>query len=125
MVWRFDLDSLEWTKLPTSLPVPVYFISAAISPVSHGQKWLMGVLLEQDGCIFVSGGITTRPLQTNEDDRCVVNCLQKMWLLPPSLVHFAADQLLKGMTEWQLKELTEECLRLADVPVLFIHSSIA
>ena len=34
-VWMLDLTTLQWTKLDTKLPRPVYFHSSAITPVCH------------------------------------------------------------------------------------------
>jgi hypothetical protein len=40
-IWRFDLETLQWTQLNTGLPIPVFFNAAAITPVreliNYGQ----------------------------------------------------------------------------------------
>ena len=33
-IWKLNLQTFEWTKLPTILQLPVYFHSADITPVS-------------------------------------------------------------------------------------------
>lgn len=33
-IWKLNLQTFEWAKLPTTLQLPVYFHSADITPVS-------------------------------------------------------------------------------------------
>jgi hypothetical protein len=34
-IWRLDLDSLRWNKLPIELPKPLFFHSAAMTEVGN------------------------------------------------------------------------------------------
>lgn len=33
-VWKLNLQSFQWVKLPAAMPEPVYFHCAAVTPVS-------------------------------------------------------------------------------------------
>ncbi|KAF7633152.1 hypothetical protein Mgra_00007431 [Meloidogyne graminicola] len=75
-IWSFNLNNLKWTKLLTNLPISVYFHSATLTP---------------DGCIYIFGGcVDEDPLS-----QIRVNCLQRLWLKPPSLRYFATKVLIK------------------------------
>lgn len=34
-VWKLNLQTFQWVKLPAAMPEPVYFHCAAVTPVSH------------------------------------------------------------------------------------------
>lgn len=98
-VWRFNLNTLSWNRIRTSLPLPVYFHSATLTP---------------DGCIFVFGGC----MDENGHSQTRVNHLQQMWLTPPSLKYFASTTLLKNMPENQRKRISNSGVRLSDTEAL-------
>lgn len=105
-VWRFDLDTLAWTRVRTTLPIPVYFHSAAVTP---------------DGCVFVFGGCVDEDPHTQTR----VNRLQRMWLSPPSLKYFASTSLIENMPKSQRRRLTNMGFRLSDTETLISHFSEA
>lgn len=67
-IWELDLRTLQWRRLPLSLPSPVYFHSAAVA---------------QSGQMFVFGGVTA----LDGTSRC--NTLWSLWLVVPSLLELA------------------------------------
>ncbi|CAN8002063.1 unnamed protein product [Ixodes hexagonus] len=67
-LWELDLRRLQWTKLPVSLPSPVYFHSAAVT---------------ESGQMFVFGGVTA----VDGSSRC--NSLWSVWVAVPSLLEMA------------------------------------
>jgi len=75
-LWKFNLDTLRWTKLPTILPQPVYFHSAGIS---------------KEGCMYVYGGVTHISQNSRTSD---VYCV---WLALPSLKKMCWQALLQYM----------------------------
>ena len=34
-VWKLNLRTLQWTRLPYDMPQPAYFHSSALQPVKH------------------------------------------------------------------------------------------
>lgn len=86
----------------TNLPVPVYFHSAALSPVKIFNE-LKNYSL-QDGCIYVFGGCV------DEDpySQTRINRLQRVWLRPPSLKQIAAAVLLENMPDKQRQRITAD-----------------
>ncbi|XP_037529571.1 kelch domain-containing protein 10 [Rhipicephalus sanguineus] len=74
-VWRLDLPTLQWRRLPISLPSPVYFHAAAVT---------------ESGQMFVFGGVTA----VDGTSRC--NSLWSMWLTVPSLLELSWLALLQA-----------------------------
>eukprot|EP00057_Strongylocentrotus_purpuratus_P012196 XP_011666670.1 PREDICTED: kelch domain-containing protein 10-like [Strongylocentrotus purpuratus] len=72
-VWMLDLTTLQWTKLDTKLPRPVYFHSSAITP---------------NGCMFIYGGVLD-PQGTERSDTLV-----RVWVRIPSLLLMAWNRVL-------------------------------
>jgi len=41
-IWKLNLQTFEWTRLPTTLQLPVYFHSADITPVRTCLYYIIG-----------------------------------------------------------------------------------
>nr|XP_054751689.1 kelch domain-containing protein 10-like isoform X1 [Lytechinus pictus] len=72
-IWMLDLTTLQWTKLQTKLPRPVYFHSSAITP---------------NGCLFIHGGV----VDAHGTDRS--DALVRVWVWVPSLLRMAWNRVL-------------------------------
>ncbi|VDP44794.1 unnamed protein product [Heligmosomoides polygyrus] len=91
-VWSFDLDLLQWTKMPFELAVPVFFHDAAIT---------------REGCLLVWGGV--RDIYSSHR----TNIGQYCYLEPPSLRTLAALALrpyIKYNTIEEADELRLSCV---------------
>ncbi|XP_066285163.1 kelch domain-containing protein 10-like [Branchiostoma lanceolatum] len=64
-IWKLALDTMQWTKLPSTMPEPAYFHAAAITPA---------------GCMYVHGGVVS----IEENRR--TSSLYRIWLVLPSLL---------------------------------------
>ncbi|OXB58044.1 hypothetical protein ASZ78_007703, partial [Callipepla squamata] len=73
-VWKLNLQSFQWVKLPAAMPEPVYFHCAAVTPA---------------GCMYVHGGV----VNIHENKR--TGSLFKMWLVVPSLLELSWEKLLE------------------------------
>ncbi|XP_033643131.1 kelch domain-containing protein 10-like [Asterias rubens] len=67
-VWKLELPSLQWSKIPALMPVPAYFHTAAITPSK---------------CMYIFGGVTCL------EDRNRTNGLYRIWLTIPPLLDMA------------------------------------
>ncbi|KAI1725832.1 kelch motif domain-containing protein [Ditylenchus destructor] len=85
-VWKIDLNTMQWTKLPARLPSPVYFHSASVTI---------------EGCVHVFGGCTDIASKRR------TNQLQAMWLKPPTLLHLSMKTVLNRLSDEEAsKEIT-------------------
>ncbi|XP_035234268.1 kelch domain-containing protein 10-like [Stegodyphus dumicola] len=100
-VWKINLKTLQWEKLNTNLPTPVYFHSAAIS---------------QAGQLFVFGGVNSilENSRTNE--------LFSMWVKIPSLAEMCWEAILYYIPH--IAWLKKENLFEAGVPVHFLNQIV-
>nr|XP_057932676.1 kelch domain-containing protein 10-like [Doryrhamphus excisus] len=73
-LWKLNLRTFQWTKLPTIMPEPAYFHCAAVTPA---------------GCMYVHGGVV------NMSGNRRTGSLYKVWLVVPSLLELAWERLLK------------------------------
>ncbi|NWR95798.1 KLD10 protein, partial [Furnarius figulus] len=73
-VWKLNLQTFQWVKLPAAMPEPVYFHCAAVTPA---------------GCMYVHGGV----VNIHENKR--TGSLFKMWLVVPSLLELSWEKLLE------------------------------
>ncbi|KAM7056839.1 kelch domain-containing protein 10 [Acridotheres tristis] len=73
-VWKLNLQTFQWVKLPAAMPEPVYFHCAAVTPA---------------GCMYVHGGV----VNIHENKR--TGSLFKMWLVVPSLLELCWEKLLE------------------------------
>lgn len=71
-IWQLELSTLQWEKMNVTLPRPVYFHAAAVTPA---------------GCMYVFGGVLGNVQQTR------TNSVFKMWLAVPSLQEIVWDSL--------------------------------
>ncbi|XP_048466171.1 kelch domain-containing protein 10 isoform X2 [Rhincodon typus] len=78
-LWKLNLQTLQWTKLPAEMPEPAYFHCAAVTPVL------------QAGCMYVHGGV----VNIHENKR--TDSLYKIWLVVPSLFELCWERLLKSL----------------------------
>lgn len=67
-IWRLDLGTLRWSKMRSSLPIGLFFHSAAVTPA---------------GCMYVFGGVTTHRGSHR------TNRMYKMWITVPKLKDLA------------------------------------
>uniref|UniRef100_A0A8C5TBH4 Kelch domain-containing protein 10 n=1 Tax=Malurus cyaneus samueli TaxID=2593467 RepID=A0A8C5TBH4_9PASS len=74
-VWKLNLQTFQWVKLPAVMPEPVYFHCAAVTPA---------------GCMYVHGGV----VNIHENKR--TGSLFKMWLVVPSLLELCWEKLLES-----------------------------
>uniref|UniRef100_A0A6I8SHS9 Kelch domain-containing protein 10 n=1 Tax=Xenopus tropicalis TaxID=8364 RepID=A0A6I8SHS9_XENTR len=73
-LWKLDLQTFQWTKLPALMPEPAYFHCAAVTPA---------------GCMYIHGGVVN--IQQNKR----TGSLFKIWLVVPSLLELCWENLLK------------------------------
>ncbi|XP_033106528.1 kelch domain-containing protein 10-like [Anneissia japonica] len=73
-LWKLNLETLQWSKLSVSMPVPTFFHSAAITPA---------------GCMYLYGGVTSL------GDRVRTSAIFRIWLEVPSLLEIAWNYLHK------------------------------
>ncbi|XP_038054312.1 kelch domain-containing protein 10-like isoform X2 [Patiria miniata] len=93
-IWKLELPSLQWTRLPTNLPVTTYFITAAITPTK---------------CLYTFGGIT------DLEDRPRTNAVFRLWLAIPPLLDLALKKVLTLLPDRN----AETIARLRDLGVPF------
>ncbi|KAM9502717.1 kelch domain-containing protein 10-like isoform 7-T7 [Salvelinus alpinus] len=74
-LWKINLQTFQWTKLPTVMPEPAYFHCAAVTPA---------------GCMYVHGGVV------NMSENRRTGSLYKVWLVVPSLLELTWERLLKA-----------------------------
>ncbi|XP_042104761.1 kelch domain-containing protein 10 isoform X3 [Ovis aries] len=72
-IWKLNLQTFQWVKLPATMPEPVYFHCAAVTPA---------------GCMYIHGGV----VNIHENKR--TGSLFKIWLVVPSLLELAWEKLL-------------------------------
>ena len=96
-IWRFDLKTAAWLKIPIQMPVPLYFHGISISPVDR---------------VTVFGGVNR--ISSNQMDTDVrTNDIYEVWLeVPPlqelawlSFVHHSDPLLLVTSSRLQLAQL--------------------
>uniref|UniRef100_A0A8D0C549 Kelch domain-containing protein 10 n=1 Tax=Salvator merianae TaxID=96440 RepID=A0A8D0C549_SALMN len=73
-IWKLNLQTFQWVKLPAVMPEPVYFHCAAVTPA---------------GCMYVHGGV----VDIHRNRR--TGSLFKMWLVVPSLLELSWEKLLE------------------------------
>uniref|UniRef100_A0A8C7ZEZ3 Kelch domain-containing protein 10 n=1 Tax=Oryzias sinensis TaxID=183150 RepID=A0A8C7ZEZ3_9TELE len=73
-LWRLNLRTFQWMKLPAVMPEPAYFHCAAVTPA---------------GCMYVHGGVV------NISGNRRTASLYKVWLVVPSLLELTWEKLLK------------------------------
>ncbi|KAK5614491.1 Kelch domain-containing protein 10 [Crenichthys baileyi] len=73
-LWKINLQTFQWTKLPAVMPEPAYFHCAAVTPA---------------GCMYVHGGVV------NMFGNRRTASLYKVWLVVPSLLEMTWEKLLK------------------------------
>lgn len=57
-LWKINLQTFQWNKLPAVMPEPAYFHCAAVTPVSSGffrTFTFILLLMELTNCFFYSG----------------------------------------------------------------------
>uniref|UniRef100_A0A8C9WDT3 Kelch domain-containing protein 10 n=1 Tax=Scleropages formosus TaxID=113540 RepID=A0A8C9WDT3_SCLFO len=74
-LWKVNLQTFQWTKLPAVMPEPAYFHCAAVTPA---------------GCMYVHGGV----VNIHENKR--TGSLFRIWLVVPSLLELCWEKLLKS-----------------------------
>uniref|UniRef100_H3B0E7 Kelch domain-containing protein 10 n=1 Tax=Latimeria chalumnae TaxID=7897 RepID=H3B0E7_LATCH len=74
-LWKLNLQTLQWTKLPAVMPEPAYFHCAAVTPA---------------GCMYVHGGV----VNIHENKR--TGSLFRIWLVVPSLLELCWEKLLRS-----------------------------
>lgn len=106
-LWKINLQTFQWTKLPAVMPEPAYFHCAAVTPVSKSsfthictfnrfpQKvkkvlYSVTVSVPQAGCMYVHGGVV------NMSGNRRTGSLYKVWLVVPSLLELTWEKLLKS-----------------------------
>ncbi|CAG0919808.1 unnamed protein product [Notodromas monacha] len=101
MVWRFNLDTLEWTELSCYLPCGLYFHSACITPA---------------GKMYVFGGVKEEGYD-RENKR--TNGLYYMWVRVPSLAEMCWD-VLTTVNGGALATHSKKTLKAIGVPLEFV-----
>ncbi|KTF94556.1 hypothetical protein cypCar_00000392 [Cyprinus carpio] len=74
-LWKINLLTFQWNKLPAVMPEPAYFHCAAVTPA---------------GCMYIHGGV----VNIHENKR--TGSLFKIWLVVPSLLELCWERLLKA-----------------------------
>uniref|UniRef100_A0A8D0B5A2 Kelch domain-containing protein 10 n=1 Tax=Sander lucioperca TaxID=283035 RepID=A0A8D0B5A2_SANLU len=74
-LWKINLQTFQWSKLPAMMPEPAYFHCAAVTPA---------------GCMYIHGGV----VNIHENKR--TGSLFKIWLGVPSLLELCWEKLLKA-----------------------------
>uniref|UniRef100_A0A671R0C4 Kelch domain-containing protein 10 n=2 Tax=Sinocyclocheilus TaxID=75365 RepID=A0A671R0C4_9TELE len=74
-LWKINLQTFQWNKLPAVMPEPAYFHCAAVTPA---------------GCMYIHGGV----VNIHENKR--TGSLFKIWLVVPSLLELCWERLLKA-----------------------------
>ncbi|KAM8908482.1 kelch domain-containing protein 10 isoform 1-T1 [Spinachia spinachia] len=109
-LWKINLQTFQWSKLPALMPEPAYFHCAAVTPVStnlstsnhlafslrrSGSKRstehdMYVSLCPKAGCMYIHGGV----VNIHENKR--TGSLFKIWLAGPSLLELCWEKLLKA-----------------------------
>lgn len=97
-IWKLNLTTYEWTKIPTSLHLPVYFHSADITP---------------DGCLYIFGGVT-------RIDDIRTNCVQRIWLILPTLQELCWENMCLTLDMKRLQKHRSKLFEIG-VPMHFIE----
>ncbi|XP_054720269.1 kelch domain-containing protein 10-like [Uloborus diversus] len=97
-VWKINLKSLQWEKLKTQLPTPVYFHSTALSPA---------------GQIIIFGGVSdlTQNVRSNE--------LYSVWIKIPPLAEMCWQAILTYIPNIALLE--RQKLVKTGIPIQYIN----
>uniref|UniRef100_A0A668TZC9 Kelch domain-containing protein 10 n=1 Tax=Oreochromis aureus TaxID=47969 RepID=A0A668TZC9_OREAU len=74
-LWKINLQTFQWSKLPAVMPEPAYFHCAAVTPA---------------GCMYIHGGV----VNIHENKR--TGSLFKIWLTVPSLLELCWEKLLRA-----------------------------
>ncbi|KAG7239399.1 hypothetical protein INR49_029154 [Caranx melampygus] len=74
-LWKINLQTFQWSKLPAVMPEPAYFHCAAVTPA---------------GCMYIHGGV----VNIHENKR--TGSLFKIWLAVPSLLELCWEKLLQA-----------------------------
>ncbi|CAG7822338.1 unnamed protein product [Allacma fusca] len=81
-LWKLNLSTLQWTRMPVKLPIPVYFHSTALTPA---------------GCMLMFGGVTNVKSNTR------TNKVFKIWLTTPSLKEMCWEAVLHYQPDLKFK----------------------
>ncbi|XP_067358066.1 kelch domain-containing protein 10-like isoform X2 [Channa argus] len=73
-LWKINLQTFQWARLPAVMPEPAYFHCATVTPA---------------GCMYVHGGVV------NMSGNRRTASLYKVWLVVPSLLEMTWEKLLK------------------------------
>ncbi|XP_077450418.1 kelch domain-containing protein 10 isoform X3 [Stigmatopora argus] len=71
-LWKINLHTLQWSRLPAMMPEPAYFHCAAVTPT---------------GCMYIHGGVV------NIHEKKRTGSLFKIWLAVPSLLERSWERL--------------------------------
>ncbi|XP_051910969.1 kelch domain-containing protein 10 isoform X1 [Hippocampus zosterae] len=74
-LWKINLRTFQWSRLPAVMPEPAYFHCAAVTPT---------------GCMYIHGGVVN--IQENKR----TGSLFKIWLAVPSLLERCWERLLQA-----------------------------
>uniref|UniRef100_A0A8C4Q2T0 Kelch domain-containing protein 10 n=1 Tax=Eptatretus burgeri TaxID=7764 RepID=A0A8C4Q2T0_EPTBU len=77
-LWKLNLDSFQWTKLPAEMPEPAYFHCAAVTPT---------------GCMYVHGGV----VDIAQNRR--TSSLYRVWLTVPRLLELSWECALAALPD--------------------------
>lgn len=104
-LWKINLQTFQWNKLPAVMPEPAYFHCAAVTPVRlftfiyflssssihiYSNYFFFISFFSQAGCMYIHGGV----VNIHENKR--TGSLFKIWLVVPSLLELCWDRLLKS-----------------------------
>ncbi|XP_071810516.1 kelch domain-containing protein 10-like isoform X2 [Asterias amurensis] len=87
-VWRLELPSLQWFKLPTALPVPTCFHTAAITPETSKIK-----------CMYIFGGLISDITDPDYRQRKRTNNVFRIWLDIPPLADISLRKIVSCLPD--------------------------
>nr|XP_054751517.1 kelch domain-containing protein 10-like [Lytechinus pictus] len=101
-IWCLHLPDLRWTQLITSLPVPSFFHSAAITDTK---------------CMYLFGGVKNFAGRDHNVDRIRTKIIQKIWLAIPTLTELCWQNVLELCPK--MAKLSKEELFSLGIPKIF------
>ncbi|XP_071960566.1 kelch domain-containing protein 10-like [Antedon mediterranea] len=96
-LWRLNLETLQWSKLSATMPVPTFFHTAAVTPA---------------GCMYLYGGVTSL------SERARTSAIFRIWLDVPSLLEISWNYLHQLFPH--LRKLSDTQLFTLGIPSLLL-----
>ncbi|XP_028394811.1 kelch domain-containing protein 10-like [Dendronephthya gigantea] len=85
-IWKLNIKTFSWSKIPQVMPSPTYFHSAAVTKA---------------GCMYIFGGIQQAREDSSAEWNQRTNNLLKMWLVIPPLERLCWEALCETIPQGQ------------------------